>query len=138
MKRKQLLSDISVLIADADIEAATYLERELISRGYCCTRVTSGRNALAAARKKRFDVAVIDMDLDDLKGYQLIPLLKDMSDRTKMVFSTSQHSVGIERRARQAGIVFYAIKANSMLELLSAVSSAVKAKRSEDAAESIA
>jgi len=113
MKRKQLLLDASVLIADADIEASTSLERELISRGYCCTRVTS------------------------LKGYQLIPLLKDMSDETKVVFSTSQHSMGIERKAREAGIVFYAIKANSMLELLSAVSSAVRAKRSEDAAGSI-
>jgi len=119
----------SVLIADADGRSATDLERELISSGYRCTRVTTGREALAMARKRRFDVAVVDMNLKDLTGYQLIPLLKDVSEGTKVVFSTSQHSEKTEQKARQAGIVFYAIKANNMVDLLSAISGAIRAKR---------
>ena len=125
----------SVLIADADINAAHDLERELSSRGYNCVTVTSGREALAATRKRRFDVAVVDMSLKDLKGYQLIPLLKDMCEGTKVVFSTSEHSEQVEKTARETGIVFYAIKANNMLEVLSAVSTAVRAKRREEESE---
>jgi two-component system response regulator TctD len=126
-----------VLIADADVEAAQGLERELTSKGYSCIKVTSGREALAAARKKRFDVAVIDMTLEDLKGYQLVPLLKDVCDGTKVIFSTSEHSERIEKTARATGIVFYAIKANNMLEILSAVSSAVRARRKEEEADHV-
>lgn len=135
--RKRHFSSASVLIADADYEAALDLERELISKGYSCLTVTSGREALAAARKRRFDVAVVDMSLQDLKGYQLVPLLKDVCEGTKVIFSTAEHSEKIEKTARETGIVFYAIKANSMLEVLSAVSSAVKAKRKEEESEHV-
>jgi DNA-binding response OmpR family regulator len=127
----------SVLIADADVHAARDLERELCSRGYSCVTVTSGREALAATRKRRFDVAVVDMSLRDLKGYQLIPLLKDTCEGTKVIFSTSEHSEQIEKTARETGIVFYAIKANSMLEILCAVSTAVRAKRREEESERV-
>lgn len=132
--RKSRHATASVLIADADAHAARDLERELVSGGYYCVAVASAREAIAAARKRRFDVAVVDVDLGDLKGYQLIPLLKDVCEGTKMILSTSQHSEDVERRARQTGIVFYAIKANNMLEILSAVSSAVRAKRREEKA----
>jgi len=127
----------SVLIADADPEAARNLERELTSRGYSCVTVGSGREALAVARKRPFDVAVVDMNLQDLKGYQLVPLLKDVCEGTKMIFSTSEHSDEIEKAARETGIVFYAIKANNMVEVLSAVSSAVRAKRREEESERV-
>ena len=135
--RKRWLASPYVLIADADSEAAQCLERELTSRGYSCVKVGSGREALAAARKRRFDVAVVDMSLRDLKGYQLVPLLKDVCEGTKIVFSTSEHSEQIEKTARETGIVFYAIKANNMLEILSAVSSAVKAKKKEEESEHV-
>ena len=136
-RAKHWLASASVLIADADHEAAQGLERELTSKGYSCVRAASGREALAAARKKRFDVAVVDMSLQDLKGYQLVPLLKDVCEGTKVIFSTSEHSEQIEKTARETGIVFYAIKANNMLEILSAVSSAVKAKRKEEESERV-
>ena len=127
----------SILIADADLEAARDLERELTSRGHNCVTVTSAREALAATRKRLFDVAVVDMSLRDLKGYQLIPLLKDICEGTKVIFSASEHSEQIEKTARETGIVFYAIKANNMLEILSAVSTAVRAKRKEEEAERV-
>jgi len=127
----------TVLIADADLDTARDLERELASNGYRCVTVRSGREALAAARKRRFDVAVVDMKLEDLKGYQLIPLLKDMCEKTKVIFSTSEHSEQIEKTAREKGIVFYAIKANNMLEILSAVATAIRAKRKEEEAERV-
>lgn len=127
----------SVLIADADLDTARDLERELTSNGNRCVTVSSGREALAAARKRRFDVAVVDMKLRDLKGYQLIPLLKDVCENTKVIFSTAEHSEKIEKTARETGIVFYAIKANNMLEILSAVSTAIKAKRKEEEAERV-
>ncbi len=135
--RNRWFASASVLIADADDEAAQGLERELASNGYSCIKVTSGREALAAARKKRFDVAVVDMRLEDLKGYQLVPLLKDVCEGTKIIFSTSEHSEQIEKTARATGIVFYAIKANNMLEILSAVSSAVKARRKEEESDHV-
>ena len=56
----------SVLIADADLDTARDLERELTSNGHRCVTVSSGREALAAARKRRFDVVVVDMKLRDL------------------------------------------------------------------------
>jgi DNA-binding response OmpR family regulator len=127
----------SVLIADADVNAAHDLERELTSRGYNCITVASGREALAATRKRRFDVAVVDMSLKDLKGYQLIPLLKDTCEGTKVIFSTSEHSEEVEKTARETGIVFYAIKANNMLEIIAAVSTAIRAKRKEEETERV-
>jgi len=131
----QTLLSASVLIVDADQNSAHDLERELSSRGYRCVTVASGREALAAARKTQFDVAVIDMKLHDLDGYQLIPLLKDVCRKAKVIFSTPEHNEQIEKTARQTGIVFYAIKANNMLEILSAVSSAIRAKRKQDESE---
>ena len=60
-----------------------------------------------------------------------------MCEKTKVIFSTAEHSERIEKTARETGIVFYAIKANNMLEILSAVSTAIKAKRKEEEAERV-
>ena len=100
----------TVLIADKDNMSAESLKRRLIGDGFRVFSVDSGRSTVSCVRKRNIDVAVVDVNLKDMEGYKIVPLIKDIKNNIKVIMTTSNNSIELESKCRETGIIYYAIK----------------------------
>src|SRR4051794_23057771 len=77
-----------ILLVEDDLSVGTGLEELLNSEGYEATWVKAVGDACAAARRTRPQVAIIDVNLPDGNGVDLIPLLRAEHADLPIVFST--------------------------------------------------
>ncbi|HEX9459335.1 MAG TPA: ATP-binding protein, partial [Thermoanaerobaculia bacterium] len=77
-----------ILLVEDDLSVGMGLEKLLNLEGYEATRVCTAREACAAARRTRPHVAIIDVNLPDGNGVDLIPLLREEHHDLPIVLST--------------------------------------------------
>ncbi len=114
---------IHILLADDHAMVRTgiraILERE---RGLSVVaEVATGAQALAQAARLEPDVAVIDVDLPDLDGLEVLERLKARCPAVRVVVVSDSHHASYLRRAMQAGASGYLSKRRSAAELVRAV-----------------
>jgi len=77
-----------ILLIEDDLSVGTGLEELLNAEGYEATWVKTAGDACAAARRTRPHVAIIDVNLPDGNGVDLLPLLRADDADLPIVFST--------------------------------------------------
>jgi two-component system phosphate regulon response regulator PhoB len=70
---------ISVLVIEDDDDMAELLRRALTGAGFECTRAATGREGLDTAPRMMPDVMLLDLDLPDADGLDLLPVLKEIA-----------------------------------------------------------
>jgi DNA-binding NarL/FixJ family response regulator len=91
-----------ILVADADGTTRAALCRLLGAVGLETVQAANGEDALAVARATHPDLAVLDVDLPLLSGYEVCRGLKDeLGDRIAVVFVSADR---VEPRDRVAGL----------------------------------
>lgn len=111
---------VRILIVDSDIGASNSLELMLHASGYSETRVAySGHAALAIAPEFRPSVALLELDLLDMSGYEVARLLREQarSHDLRLIALTSNHEHAGRERARVAGFERYLLKPVAALDL---------------------
>jgi DNA-binding NtrC family response regulator len=73
----------SILVVDDDGGVRSMLRSVLENEGYLVEDVENGKGAVKACEKSSFDVALIDVELPDMKGTELLNKLKKI--RPKMI-----------------------------------------------------
>jgi CheY-like chemotaxis protein len=112
-----------VLIVDDDPDGRETLIQFLGHYGYTTAAVATGNDALALACKLRPRLAIIDLGLPDLTGFELIRLLKERTATASIpIIVLSGHVFPAHRqRADQAGCDVFLAKPVETDELLAAV-----------------
>lgn len=112
-----------VLIVDDDADGRESLIQFLGHHGYTIAAVANGYDALALARKLKPQVAIIDLGLPDVTGFELIRLLKAESVTASMpVIVLSGHVFPRHREeAAQAGSEVFLAKPVEPDDLLAAL-----------------
>jgi PAS domain S-box-containing protein len=77
-----------ILLVEDDLSVGAGLEQLLNSNGYQATWVQVAADACAAARRTRPHVAIIDVNLPDGNGVDLVPLLRADHENLPIVLST--------------------------------------------------
>jgi PAS domain S-box-containing protein len=77
-----------ILLVEDDLSVGAGLEKLLNSEGYEATWVRTAGEACGAARRTRTQVAIIDVNLPDGNGVDLIPLLRAEHENLPIVLST--------------------------------------------------
>jgi PAS domain S-box-containing protein len=77
-----------ILLVEDDLSVGAGLEQLLNSNGYEATWVQVAGDACAAARRTRPHVAIIDVNLPDGNGIDLVPLLRADHENLPIVLST--------------------------------------------------
>jgi len=117
-----------VLIADDDEGARTFLRDLLELDGYQTVTAECGRTALAAARAERPALALLEVNLPELSGYEVCDALRRLyGDAVAIIFVSGER---VESFDRVAGLLIgaddYVVKPFAPDELLGRVRAALR------------
>jgi two-component system invasion response regulator UvrY len=112
---------VRVLLVDDHTIVREGLRRLLGTLAGCeIHEAASGREALAAARAQRFDLVILDLNMPELGGLELLRRLRQLVSWPVLVFSMHAELLFVTR-AMEAGAQGYLSKNASPDELLTAV-----------------
>jgi DNA-binding response OmpR family regulator len=117
-----------ILIADDDEDILELVRLRLARCGYATVLARDGAEAVAAARERKPDLALLDVAMPALDGYEVTAILKG-EPATKdipIVLLTARAQTGDVAKGLEAGADDYITKPFSPQELLLRVSSALK------------
>ena len=109
---------INALIVDDDKEVRDLLSSILESEGYFVEISGNGKEALDMCKKYAFDVAFIDIELPDMKGTELLHILKEKQPRIIRIIITGYPSIENAVKAVNEKADGYIIKPFKAPELL--------------------
>jgi two-component system NtrC family sensor kinase len=118
-----------VLIIDDSSELRSLLESILPYGGYEATSASSGHEGLELISEVKPDVILIDLELPDTNGLQVLEELNRQGLSIPTVMMTGYGSEGIAARALRLGVQGYLIKPFTTEEVLSAIEKALSTGR---------
>jgi len=83
----------SVLIVDDDAEVRNMLRSILEDAGYSVEAADNGKQAIKTCEKLPFDAALVDINLPDIKGTELLHKLKQLQPKMVKIIITGEPSV---------------------------------------------
>ncbi len=119
---------IRLLLVDDEIGYIEVLSKRLTRRGFDVTTASSGAEAIRAARRWDFDVAVVDLKMEDMDGIEVLKVLKRMVPALHVIILTGH---GSERAARDGiaqGAFDYLIKPIGLDPLIARIRSAMSSE----------
>jgi DNA-binding response OmpR family regulator len=109
---------MKLLLVEDDFDLSGVLGHSLASRGYEVLRCADGAEALVAARKKSFDVVVLDLTLPSLDGLEILQRLRSDGNHTPVLVLTARGAVGERIAGLNAGADDYLAKPFDLEELM--------------------
>ncbi len=95
------------------------------------TKTYSGSEALHAFRKQDFDVAVLDIKMEDMDGLELLKILKDMDSQIEVIMLTGHGSAEASNLGMKLGAYDYLIKPCEFKDLLDKIKGAYQKRKSK-------
>ena len=121
----------SVLIVDDDSDVRRMLSSVLEDEGYSVEAVDNGREAIKTSEKLPFDVALVYINLPDVKGTELLHELKRLQPRMVKIIITGDPSVENAVKALYEKADGFITKPFDPQELLDTVKRLVAEKETE-------
>jgi two-component system NtrC family sensor kinase len=119
----------TILVVDDNKEIVSALADVLKTKGYSILAAYNGRQALAQAQKGRPDLILLDWNLPELSGYQVLQTLRRKGNQTPVVLMTIYGSESVAVQAFRLGIRDYIRKPLRVVEVLEAVERALIEER---------
>jgi MinD-like ATPase involved in chromosome partitioning or flagellar assembly/CheY-like chemotaxis protein len=109
-----------VLLIEPDSKTSTFLSRAMSERGYEVSVSTSGKEGLISAWRDQPDVIVLELELPDLDGLEVVKRLrKESRTERKTIIAMTQRSKPEETLAGlDAGLDYYVVKQADAVEVL--------------------
>lgn len=109
-----------ILIVDDDPHFSAILAGAFRRRGYAVECRHDGASALAVCAEQAFDLAVLDLKLEQESGLQLIAPLKERLPSLRIVVLTGYSSIATAVEAVKLGAENYLCKPASVADILAA------------------
>ncbi len=119
---------IRLLLVDDEVGYLEVLSKRLTRRGFKVMTASSGAEAIRALRKSDFDVAVVDLKMEDMDGIEVLKVLKKMVPALHVIILTGH---GSERAAREGiaqGAFDYLIKPIGLDPLIARIRAAMSSE----------
>jgi DNA-binding NtrC family response regulator len=121
----------SILVVDDDVGVRTMLSSVLNGEGYDVEAVENGKQAVKACEKSPFDVALIDIELPDMKGTELLDRLKRIRPKMIRIIITGHPSLESAMKAVNERADGYVLKPFEVKELLQKIRKLLEEKTDE-------
>lgn len=109
---------IRLLLVDDEKGYVNVLANRLSRRCVHVTKAYSGTEAIKAFRKNDFDVAVLDLKMEDMDGIEVLKILKRMDSALPVIILTGHGSQQAALEGIQCGAFDYLTKPCELDELL--------------------
>lgn len=119
----------TVVIIDDSAELCTLLETILPYSGYRAVSARTARAGLALVEEAHPDLVIVDFELPDQKGLDVIEILGRNQPPTPSILMTGYGSEGVAARAMGLGALGYLIKPFTVEEVLSTIERALNLGR---------
>lgn len=128
------------LIVDDDPGIQTFCRMALASEGMDCDAVSSGEAALETLRARPFDLVVLDIELPNMTGMDVLKALRSAppSPHLKIVMMSGRVAPDDLARAMLAGADDFLSKPIAMTALISRLKAALRLKEAQDRADEAA
>ena len=116
---KNLDSDpIRLLLVDDEKDFVNILSKRIKRRNIDVAKAFSGAEAIQALRGQEFDVAVLDLKMEDMDGIEVLKMLKIMDPRLAVIMLTGHGSAEAAEQGIKLGAFDYLTKPCELEELL--------------------
>ncbi len=124
MNLKKKNDPIRLLLVDDEVGFANVLSKRLSKRGILTFQANSGSMAIQALRAKDYDLAVLDLKMEDMSGIEVLKIFKKMVPNMPVIMLTGH---GCEESAKEGlsiGAYDYMIKPCLLEDLISKINKA--------------
>ncbi|MBM3133759.1 MAG: sigma-54-dependent Fis family transcriptional regulator [Chloroflexi bacterium] len=118
-----------ILIVDDDESTRRTLMLIFSKQGYGVESAATGQEALAKARERFFNLALLDIKLPDIEGVELLALLKEMHPDLVAIMVTAYASLETAVQALNKGVSAYITKPLNMDKVLATVRQVLEKQR---------
>ena len=116
---------IKLLLVDDEIGFVDVLGKRLAKRNMDVTAVYSGTEAIQRLRKQDFDVAVLDLKLEDMDGIEILRIFKKLVPEMPVIMLTGHGSEEAAREGMACGAFDYLTKPSDLDDLVQKILQAV-------------
>ena len=120
---------IRLLLVDDEVGFTTVMAKRLTRRDMVVTTAFSGTQGIQALREKQFDVAVLDLKMEDMDGIEVLKIFKIMDPNMPVIMLTGHGSEKSANDGIQHGAYDYLTKPYEFTELLEKIREAVSSKK---------
>ena len=108
-----------ILIVDDDNDLCTNLRDILSENNYEVETALCGEDAVSLAQNREFDIALVDIRLEDIPGHEVVKRIAQISKGTEFIYITGYASIEDAVEAvKEKQVVSYEIKPLDMTRLL--------------------
>lgn len=106
----------TILIVEDDPAISDLLHMNLTLSGYACDCAMDGRKALQAIQDQQYDLALLDIMLPELDGFELFPHMQQK--HIPVIYISAKNEITDRVRGLRLGAEDYLVKPFDILELL--------------------
>jgi DNA-binding NtrC family response regulator len=99
-----------LLLVDDEVGYVEVLAKRLTHRGFSVTTASSGAEGIRALRNWEFDLAVVDLKMEDMDGIEVLKVFKRMDPALHVIILTGHGSERAARDGLAQGAFDYLIK----------------------------
>jgi len=122
---------IKLLLVDDEEGYVNVLTNRLRKRSIDVTKAFSGREAIKAVRGQDFDVAILDLKMEDMDGIEVLKIFKQLELEMEVIMLTGHGSQKAAREGLSLGAFDYLTKPCELHELIEKIKQAYQ-KRLKD------
>lgn len=118
-----------ILAVDDEPEILEFLSEGLSHFGFVVDIASTGREGLAAARTRSYDMILLDVDLPDLSGFDVARKLRESGDTVLITMVTALNAEDDVVMGLEAGADGYVTKPFSLKELAARVTALLRRRQ---------
>jgi two-component system NtrC family sensor kinase len=116
---------IKLLLVDDEESFVKVLSKRLERRNIAVTTALSGTEGIQALRKVDFDVAVLDLKMEDMNGLEVLKIFKKMYFEMEVIILSGHESERAAREGMEYGACAYLAKPCNLEELINTIKKAL-------------
>ena len=120
---------LKLLLIDDEKGFVEVMSKRLSKRNIQVTKAFSGTGGIQALRGEDFDVAVVDLKMEDMDGLEVLKIFKTMVPQMPVIMLTGHGSEEAAREGIRLGAFDYLTKPCELEELVQKIHEAVGARR---------
>lgn len=122
---------VRILIVEDDASLAGALAQMLRAEGYAVDAMSSGEQAVLAARQEPFDLVILDIGLPGMDGYEVLRRLRGAGGATPVLMLTARDQIEDRVRGLDLGADDYMAKPFAMPELTARVRALIRRSQAQ-------